>query len=722
MVVHFIKFAFTSLLLGACLLANAGIHEAQQFFLSKDYPSALKEYLPLAKSGNALAATRLGIMYTNGYGVPKDFKEAFIWFQKAANQDEPEAQYFMGMFLLNGYGVDKKPEQAIKWFKKYAKQANVQAQSNLGVMYMLGIGTAVDYPSAFIWNLKAAENAHVEAMYNLGQLYEKGLGTSQSLQKAIYWYEKAANQGHNLSEFELGVAHANGLGDYKKDESKAIAWYQKAANNGNVAAQFNLASIYYEQSSQDPKKLNESISWFTKAAEQGEFKSQFRLADFYLDGLGVPKNTAAGIEWLTKSAEQGFGLAQKKLGLIYLDNKSPMIVNGKLFKKGGLKSKELSDYWLNQAVATWEKHVPKDDKLAIDELAFAYQLGLGVSKNYVAAAELYLKSMALDKPSESGYSQQNLNAIYRDGNNQQLDALEAKALIDKMAEANNLTAVRFLARHYSTYSNNADGNLKLARYWYDKLALTGDRGAQLALARLYMSLGPDESGTKPDYVKAQYWFKKVAGDDKPNAQYELAKLYISGQGGEKDSAQAMTLLNKAADHNVLDAQIDLAHAYKDGIITTQNYQKALQLMQATAIRIYPGAGGRNEDFSELAGEIGAMFQNGVGAAVDKIEAYVWYALAINTSHLTISLNTENIPFLVGALSSDQSSGLFRLEADAPTSRLVIEAVATEALKAKNDLRTSKLHALESNMTKEELTAAKKALQDWINLRSSQESV
>jgi TPR repeat protein len=43
-----------------------------------DDATALKEWQPLAEQGYAGAQYNLGLIYTNGQGVPKDYKEAAI--------------------------------------------------------------------------------------------------------------------------------------------------------------------------------------------------------------------------------------------------------------------------------------------------------------------------------------------------------------------------------------------------------------------------------------------------------------------------------------------------------------------------------------------------------------------------------------------------------------------------------------------------------------------
>jgi hypothetical protein len=49
------------------------------FDLNKDYLEARKQYEIAAKPGSAVALNNIGVLYTNGYGVPQDYAEAKRW-------------------------------------------------------------------------------------------------------------------------------------------------------------------------------------------------------------------------------------------------------------------------------------------------------------------------------------------------------------------------------------------------------------------------------------------------------------------------------------------------------------------------------------------------------------------------------------------------------------------------------------------------------------------
>lgn len=114
--------------LRVAVLLACGVHLAYADFAaglrayeSKDYATAIKEWLPLAESGDAASQFNVGLMYLDGTGVPQSDLKAVEWFRRSADQG-------------------------------YAK-----AQGNLGALYAVGRGVRRDYVGAHMWlNLCAA--------------------------------------------------------------------------------------------------------------------------------------------------------------------------------------------------------------------------------------------------------------------------------------------------------------------------------------------------------------------------------------------------------------------------------------------------------------------------------------------------------------------------------------------------------------------------------------
>ena len=82
---------------------------------SGDFATALREWTPLAKQGNARAQFFLGTMYDKGDGVPQDYKTAVKWYRLAAKQGNANAQTLLGTMYGQGKGVLKDFVYAHMW-------------------------------------------------------------------------------------------------------------------------------------------------------------------------------------------------------------------------------------------------------------------------------------------------------------------------------------------------------------------------------------------------------------------------------------------------------------------------------------------------------------------------------------------------------------------------------------------------------------------------------
>ena len=110
-----------------------------------------------AEQGNADAQFALGMMHTNGEGVPQNYAEAVIWFRLAAEQGHAWAQTTLGVMYLNGRGVPQDDVEAVTWWRKAAEQGHAWALATLGASYDTGRGVPQDNVEAHTWlNLAAS--------------------------------------------------------------------------------------------------------------------------------------------------------------------------------------------------------------------------------------------------------------------------------------------------------------------------------------------------------------------------------------------------------------------------------------------------------------------------------------------------------------------------------------------------------------------------------------
>jgi len=103
----------------ACIVPQAAFADFRtgaDAALREDFDTALREWMPLAKSGDERAQYNIGLMYEHGRGVPKDPHRAFKWYQRAAERGAVPAQHNLGTMYAAGVAVKKDLVQAYKWF------------------------------------------------------------------------------------------------------------------------------------------------------------------------------------------------------------------------------------------------------------------------------------------------------------------------------------------------------------------------------------------------------------------------------------------------------------------------------------------------------------------------------------------------------------------------------------------------------------------------------
>ena len=139
---------------------SADFQKGLTAYESGDYATALREWKPLAKQGNASAQHNLGVMYENGEGVPKNYKTAVKWYRGAAKQGYASAQTNLGVMYKEGLGEPQNYKTAVKWYRLAAEQGFASAQFILGVMYGRGKGVIQDWVYAHMWGNLGASNGN----------------------------------------------------------------------------------------------------------------------------------------------------------------------------------------------------------------------------------------------------------------------------------------------------------------------------------------------------------------------------------------------------------------------------------------------------------------------------------------------------------------------------------------------------------------------------------
>jgi hypothetical protein len=111
-------FLTITLMLGLSAIPGwAGFDEGLQAAKNGDHVTALREFLPLAKQGNAVAQYNVGLIYEKFHG---DYAAAAQWYLRAAEQGNAQAQNELGTLYHDGQGVPQNYVQAYVWYSRAA--------------------------------------------------------------------------------------------------------------------------------------------------------------------------------------------------------------------------------------------------------------------------------------------------------------------------------------------------------------------------------------------------------------------------------------------------------------------------------------------------------------------------------------------------------------------------------------------------------------------------
>lgn len=113
--------------------------------------SAANEVLKRAQAGDPNAQNELGLLYSEGQGLPHNYLEAKDWFKKAADQGHSGAQVNLGTLYSLGRGAPYSDHMALFWFQKAAEQRNALAFAKLGMMYERGRTVPQNLIEAHMW-------------------------------------------------------------------------------------------------------------------------------------------------------------------------------------------------------------------------------------------------------------------------------------------------------------------------------------------------------------------------------------------------------------------------------------------------------------------------------------------------------------------------------------------------------------------------------------------
>ncbi len=216
-----------------------------------------------------------------------------------------------------------------------------------------------------------------------------------------------AEAGSIPAKLFMGNLYWYGKYSYPVDLVKSAALYEECARAGNARAQYMMAANYYFGDGVE-KNYTLAKMYANLAIEQRYLKGWRRWGKFYRDGLAVPRDYAKARACYEKGAQMGDYNCFNKIG--------DMLYYGWGFP---VDYREAVGYYLKgeSAPAFGQSYSLYKAKEALGR---CYELGHGVEKNLITAAEKYLEGYRYgNEVCREGYLRcRDLSALSQDADDQ----------------------------------------------------------------------------------------------------------------------------------------------------------------------------------------------------------------------------------------------------------------------------------------------------------------
>lgn len=95
----------------------------------------IEDYKKACDSGNAVACSKLGLIYYAGRGIEQDDLKALGFFRKACAGDDTRSCVFLGFMYHNGLGIKRDDLKAAELYAKACNGGDELGCNKLGILY-----------------------------------------------------------------------------------------------------------------------------------------------------------------------------------------------------------------------------------------------------------------------------------------------------------------------------------------------------------------------------------------------------------------------------------------------------------------------------------------------------------------------------------------------------------------------------------------------------------
>ncbi|MBI4535435.1 MAG: sel1 repeat family protein, partial [Ignavibacteriae bacterium] len=346
-----------------------------------------------------------------------------------------------------------------------------------------------------------------------------------------------ANAGDVLAQHELGIRYFVGRG-FKADTLKAGYWIQKAAGRNLIPAQYNLAILQYN---------GWGVAWnpfdafrnFLYCAEEKTVEADYVLGQFFSDNLVVPRNLDEAYRRVKIAADVGHETAKEVL---------------KEFEKRG--------------------YVPKKDSVGNEARETASDTLVTPNVSVLGGMPIFL-----DFDDDTSHQVEDLTLLreaVRDGSPELRKALGVESPTGDLT----LDSVSLRTIELSAEAGSPEALAVLGRLLEKGIQVGADKVAAGVYYIRAIRLGsPRASALLWRLIQEKEFFpllKSRVGQGDPDAQVVWAGLLALGLDYQVTEAQAIQLLQAAAERNHVQAMIELGLCYYVGRWVPQDVERSLE--------------------------------------------------------------------------------------------------------------------------------------------------
>lgn len=539
--------------------------------------------------GDVNAQMELGQRLQYGLGIEKNLEQAVQFYKMAAIQQDLAALYHLGSLYLEGsvegmsrkQGYDLLVEAAFKGYP-YAQYA-VARLNEQGYRDASGKEWVKANPEqARAMYQLASVNHYGPAQYRLAELMVRDKAVDLSREGALKrhqmirdLYRGALEQG--VASAAVPLAYYDAMDPTKQKEAFLAA--QKAAQAGNKQAAL-LVGLMSDRGLAVEANPSEALKWYQQAS--GNPVSAFVLGTYLSQGLGMTQDRVKGQTLLKQAADAGFSYALLNLAILNKENHLNFIPELEQSLNAGNSTAGLllADYALNsdpsgpgvkKAREIYTHFASQGQQESAVKLGYLLEHGLGGAVNLPEAQKWY-QTAAMQGDATAQYL---LGRWYQLGANQRVPEDDLARKWYSSAQSTYAPAAVALGFLYETVHDRYDMAFKA----YQWAANHGNAVAQYNLGLMY----EQGKGRLVDLMLAKSWYEKAAIQGEKHAMVQLASLFAHGEGGiARDETQALAWYKKSALLGDCDALYHLGMCAEQGQGLQKNNQEALRYYMAAA--------------------------------------------------------------------------------------------------------------------------------------------